>query len=185
LKGESSLKSSAINEDNQKISELKAELNVLRNQITKTELELEKASYELKKITKESYKNESENKTIRKVIPINNNSSIFGVILKKTDQDFLHQAKLDSEKNEALLNIVWADKIDELRKLKKNIISMSPKTISSRATPDELEDFDYDDEKAFEKMLARAEQRENDHHRVKEKLQKLKDEQDRVEKSKI
>jgi len=47
-----------------------------------------------------------------------------------------------------------------------------------------MEDLDYDDEKAFEKMQERAKQREYEHTKVKEKLQTIKDEQDRVEKEK-
>jgi len=78
---------------------------------------------------------EREIKTIKNKVHIEKDSNIFGVILKKTEgtvNKFLQDAKSESKKTEDKLNEVWKDKIDELKKLRKNIENMSPKTVSSR-----------------------------------------------------
>jgi hypothetical protein len=60
-------------------------------------------------------------------------NNIFGVLLKKTGNSFLTNAKEDKKKVDALVSTLFKDKVEELKKLRENIISMSPKTVSSRS----------------------------------------------------
>jgi hypothetical protein len=72
-------------------------------------------------------------KTIKNLVPIKPTSNIFGVLLKKTGNSFLSNAKEEKKKVDVIVSNLFKDKVDELKKLRENIISMSPKTVSSRS----------------------------------------------------
>ncbi len=60
-------------------------------------------------------------------------NNIFGVLLKKTNNSFLFNAKEEKKKADEVVSSLFKDRIDELKKLRENIINMSPKTVSSRS----------------------------------------------------
>lgn len=85
---------------------------------------------------KESIVYKKESNTIKDKVNLKDSKNIFGVLLKKSgvanDHDYLKQAKLDSKEMSKRVEEIYKDKINEFRNLKQNIVSMSPKTISSR-----------------------------------------------------
>ena len=159
-----------------KIKELKSEISVLQSTINK--LNSDKGSLELELLNnsrKVTLANSSTGK-ITQPVNIDQKSKIFGN-LRKVDggtNKFIKEAQKESKKTEEILNIVWKDKIDDLKKLRENIIRMSPKTISTRSIPDEdYQNFDFDDEEAFKKMQAKLAEREKKHNEEKERLEKI------------
>jgi Skp family chaperone for outer membrane proteins len=56
--------------------------------------------------------------------------------LRKSNNTFLTTAKEDKKKVDVVLSTLFKDKVEELKKLRENIVSMSPKTVSSRSNYD-------------------------------------------------
>jgi hypothetical protein len=73
---------------------------------------------------------QKETNTIKKETPLNKN--IFGVLLKKTDNKILKEAREETKMIEKKAENIYHDKLAELRGLRENIINLSPKTVSSR-----------------------------------------------------
>jgi hypothetical protein len=66
------------------------------------------------------------------------------------------------------------DKIDELRKLQCNIMSLSPKTVSSVSTVSELPEIDFNDEEGYEKIMKEREEHEKKRQAKKRKAEEEK-----------
>jgi len=146
-----------------KIKEIKAENNVLKTNVSKLTDRIN---------------------NIKSKVSINKNSNIFSGLLKKSSEGnhFLKLAQQESVKTESVLNEVWKDKIDELKKLRQNIIHLSPQTVSTRSIPDcDYQNIDFDDEDAFKKMQEKLNLREKKHNEEKEKQRKEKEEKEMKE----
>lgn len=88
-------------------------------------------------------------------------------LLKKTDNKWLKQAIEESKMANELSEIMMKDKIDELKSLRQNITSLTPKTVSSHnSLVDGLESIDFNDPIAFKKA--------QDHLELKQKERELK-----------
>ncbi len=70
------------------------------------------------------------------------------------------------------------DKIDELRKLQRNICVLTPQTVSSISTVSDLPEIDFNDEEGYEKIMREREERER------ERQERKKKEKDEKEKEK-
>jgi kinesin family protein 5 len=149
LMAEVEFRTKKFEDGEQKINELKAEIKVLQNlnqSLNKRINELELDNSRTKRVSTILQK---ETHTIKKEAPINKN--IFGVILKKTDNNIIKQAIMDNEKAMKEAENIFKDKIDEFKKYKQNIISLSPKTVSSRSDIDDIPEIDFTDEETFKK----------------------------------
>ncbi len=160
-----------------KLKELKKEISVLQSAINKLTSDKSTLELEVMNYSRKSSAMESQARSIKSTVSIDHKSNIFGVLLKKTGGEsnpFLKDAKKESKKTEEVLNVVWKDKIDDLKKLRENIVRMSPQTISTRSIPDDdYQNIDFDDEEAFKKMQDKLRDREFKHQEEKERLEKL------------
>ncbi len=75
----------------------------------------------------------TERKTIKNPVVMKMTNNIFGVLLKKNNNTFLSNAKEESKKTDEVVSNLFKDKVDELKRLRENIVSMTPKTVSSRS----------------------------------------------------
>jgi len=57
----------------------------------------------------------------------------FAHLLKKNDCNFLKEAKEDAKKKNDELESLYGKNFEQFKKLRENIVSMTPKTISSRS----------------------------------------------------
>ncbi len=158
-----------------KLKELKADNQTMQSVINK--LKSEKSSLELDLLNniRKTESLESQSKAIKNQVPMDQKNNIFGVLLKKTgiSNQFLKDAQTESKKTEDVLQEVWKDKIDDLKKLRENIIHMTPQTVSSRsAFDDDYQNIDFDDEEAFKKMQEKLAKRDEEHRKEHEKKER-------------
>lgn len=106
--------------------------------------------------------------------------TIFGVhLLKKTDNKFLKEAREQSKQAQILGDSLMQDKIEELKALRQNIQSLTPKTVSSHSSDlVEMPDVDYNDPESFRKAQKLLEQKQKE----RETLKKLKKEEEEKKK---
>lgn len=166
-------------ETDMKVSELKKEISVLQQTINRLNSANSSLELQLTEARNKSSMFEKQTGTIKNTVNMDQKSNIFGTLLKKSGEGnkFLKEAQKEAKNTEQVLNIVWKDKIDDLKKLRENIIRMTPKTVSSRSIPDdEYQNIDFDDEEKFKKMQEKLQEREKKHLHDKERLAKLKEE---------
>jgi len=60
------------------------------------------------------------------------NKNIFGVLLKKTENSFVQKEIEMRKAAKKIEEDIYKDKLNELKSLRENIVSLSPKTVSSR-----------------------------------------------------
>jgi hypothetical protein len=87
----------------------------------------------------------------------------------------MKEAFAESKKTNMLVESMCADKIEELRALRRNIVQLTPKTCSSHSSDlVEMPDIDYNDPESFKKaqMLLEQKQRERDQKRKKREDEK-------------
>jgi len=164
-------------EHDRKIKELNNQITILQQ--ANNRLTSEKGSLEIELLNNSRKVSvaDSQSGKITHQVKMDQKSNIFGGLLKKTEggtNKFLKEAQKEYKKTEEVLNIVWKDKIDDLKKLRENIVRMSPKTISTRSIPDcDYQNIDFDDEEAFKKMQDKLNEREKKYQEEKERLEKL------------
>jgi len=133
-------------------------LKVLKEFSQKLQNRVNELEIDVTHVRRESRVLQKEVGTINNKATISKN--IFGVILKKTDGSGLHikQAKEETKQiQKNALDFIFKDKVEELKGLRANILSMSPKTVSSRSDIEDIPVLDFTDENSFkiaeEKLL--------------------------------
>jgi len=166
-------------ENELKLKELKNEISILQSTVNKLISEKGTLELELLNVNRKNVSVSAQSSKITFPVKMDQKSNIFGAILKKGPETnkFLKEAQKESKETEEKLNIIMKDKIEDLKKLRENIIRMSPKTISTRSIPDnDYQNIDFDNEEEFKKMQEKLLQREKKHQEEKQRLEKLKDE---------
>jgi kinesin family member 5 len=132
LKSQFEFKSKKVEDGERKINELKAEIKVLQNSNQNLQKRLNEVELDHSRVKRQSIILQKEVQSIKKEAPLNKN--IFGVLLKKTGDtnNFLKSAIQETKNIQKRTEDIFQDKIDELKKFRENIVSLSPKTVSSR-----------------------------------------------------
>lgn len=132
LKSQFEFKSKKVEDGDRKINELKAEIKVLQNSNQNIQKKLNEIELDHSRVKRQSILLQKEVQSIKKEAPLNKN--IFGVLLKKTgdNNNFLKSAIQETKNIQKRTEDIFQDKIDELKKFRENIVSLSPKTVSSR-----------------------------------------------------
>lgn len=116
----------------------------------------------------------SKNEKITNKVEIKKN--IFGVnLLKSTNNKFLKEAIEESNKANIMSEILMKDKIEELKKLRENIHTMTPKTVSSHNSDlDGIISVDFDDLDAYRKaqMILEKKQKEREERKILKEMNK-------------
>jgi len=152
--------------------EHKNEISILQSTVNKLISEKGTLELELLKLKRKSISIEAQISKITVPVKIDQKSNIFGAILKKAPETnkFLKDAQKQYKETEDKLNIIMKDKIEDLKKLRENIISMSPKTVSTRSAPDnDYENIDFDNDEEFKKLQETLLQREEKHQEEKQR----------------
>lgn len=161
-----------------KHKEVKSEVNVLQSSINKLNSEKGALEIQLLEVKRKITASDNSSGKITHKVSMNQSNNTFGVLLKKTEggaNKFLKEAQKEAKSTEQNLQELWKDKIDDLKKLRENIIRMSPKTVSTRSIPDEdYQNIDFEDEEAFKKMQEKLAKRDNKHKEERERLEKIK-----------
>lgn len=106
--------------------------------------------------------------------------NIFAHLLKKTDNKFLKEALEESKKIKEITNTVMGHKMDELTKLRENILQLTPKTVSSHGSDLEgLTDLDFNNPDAYKIAQEKLEAKQKK--RAEEKAKKIEEERQQKE----
>jgi hypothetical protein len=167
------IKDKQIESDKIREKELKQQITAFQSTTKNMQIKIDKLSLENNLSKKQQNIVANKSNAIKKQVPISKN--IFGVVLKKVEgpKDYLQIEKDQFKVIEERAKEIFKDN-EMFKDLRKNIITLSPETVSSRDDMADLPEIDFANEETYIKAEQEMLEKEKIHQAKKEKEKLLK-----------